>query len=167
MGHLTMNEFSDKLIRSLTSTAYCVDTETKDCISDGMLVLDPTASNGYSYTITSSDTAQMLYRGDFKDMKFGNYSICMRMKVSDNSSSSNILTVNLNSGSSVILSKQISGTMFDSTSDYCYLCTSFEYKSNGNNKAPISFSLETNTVSGIDVYFDYAYISLITPAIYL
>ena len=148
-------------------TFSSVDKDTEACSSAGSLVTDLMASKGQAYSLTTSTTAQNIFTGTFSDVKFGEYSLCIRARVSANSSTSAILTANILNGSTTI-SKSILGSNFDSNSKYCYICTTFTYEgSNSAAKQPLQFNLQSTTVSGITVYFDYAYITLITPAVYI
>ena len=174
MGYITINELSDSLVQYLNdltkmsngnTTSRCVDNNTDECSSAGSLVNDAYSSNGQVYMLKSNGSVNNVYTGQFNNMKFGNYSLCMRIKISDNSSASTVLTASIKNGGTTLLSKQIAGNVFKTASDYCYLYTTFEYE--GSNNGALTFELNTASVSGVDIYFDYAYISLITPAIYI
>ena len=126
------------------------------------------ASLGKAIQTTTTTSAKNLITANFSDVKFGKYALCLRLKVSSNTSSSSVFTANIMNGSNTILSKSILGTYFDSTSNYCYICTTFDYSgSSSSAKQKLQLKLNTGTVSGLEVRFDYAYISLITPAVYI
>ena len=145
-----------------------IDNVTEGCTSAGTLTTDLMASNGKAYVATTTATAFSLFKATFSEVKFGKYSLCMRLKISANTSSSTVLAVNLLSGSTTILSKYIIGTNFDKTDNYCYICTTFDYDgSSGTAKQPLQLNINTGTVEGLEVRFDYAYITLITPAVYI
>ena len=145
-----------------------IDNATEGCTSVGTLSTDLMASNGKAYSVTTTTTARNVFSANFSDIKFGKYSLCIRVRVSNNTSSSAILNMNIFNGSTSILSKNILGTNFDSNTKYCYICTTFNYEgSSSTAKQPLTFSLYSTSVSGITVYFDYAYISLLTPAVYI
>lgn len=145
-----------------------IDNATEGCTSAGTLTTDLMASNGKAYVATTTATAFSLFKATFPEVKFGKYSLCMRLKISANTSSSTVLAVNLLSGSTTILNKYIIGTNFDKTNNYCYICTTFDYDgSSGTAKQPLQLNINTGTVEGLEVRFDYAYITLITPAVYI
>ena len=145
-----------------------IDNATEGCTSSGTLTTDLMASNGKAYVATTTATAFSLFKATFPEVKFGKYSLCMRLKISANTSSSTVLAVNLLSGSTTILNKYIIGTNFDKTNNYCYICTTFDYDgSSGTAKQPLQLNINTGTVEGLEVRFDYAYITLITPAVYI
>lgn len=145
-----------------------IDNVTEGCTSAGTLTTDLMASNGKAYVATTTATAFSLFKATFPEVKFGKYSLCMRLKISANTSSSTVLAVNLLSGSTTILNKYIIGTNFDKTNNYCYICTTFDYDgSSGTAKQPLQLNINTGTVEGLEVRFDYAYITLITPAVYI
>ena len=173
-----INEIYDKTVElenatpDLSSLSFgnfaLIDNATEGCTSAGTLSTDLMASNGKAYSVITTTTSENVFSANFSDVKFGKYSLCMRVRVSDNTSSSTILNVNIYDGSTSILSKNILGTNFDSNTKYCYICTTFDYEgSSSTAKQPLTFSLSSTSVSGITVYFDYAYISLLTPAIYI
>lgn len=145
-----------------------IDNTTEGCTSAGTLTTDLMASNGKAYIATTTATAFNLFKATFPEVKFGKYSLCMRLKISANTSSSTVLAVNVLNGTTTILSKYITGTNFDRTNNYCYICTTFDYDgSSGTAKQPLQLNINTGTIKGLEVRFDYAYITLITPAVYI
>ena len=145
-----------------------IDNATEGCTSAGALTTDLMASNGKAYIATTTSSALNLFTATFPEVKFGKYSLCMRLKISANTSTSAVLTANILNGSTNILNKSILGTSFDKTDNYCYICTTFDYDgSSGSAKQPLQLNINTGTISGLEVRFDYAYITLITPAVYI
>lgn len=139
-----------------------------DFTTAGTEITDSMASLGKAIQTTTTTSAKNLITANFSDVKFGKYALCLRLKVSSNTSSSSVFTANIMNGSNTILSKSILGNYFDSTSNYCYICTTFDYSgSSSSAKQKLQLKLNTGTVSGLEVRFDYAYISLITPAVYI
>lgn len=139
-----------------------------DFTTAGTKITDSMASLGKAIQTTTTTSAKNLITANFSDVKFGKYALCLRLKVSSNTSSSSVFTANIMNGSSTILSKSILGTHFNSTSNYCYICTTFDYSgSSSSAKQKLQLKLNTGTVSGLEVRFDYAYISLVTPAVYI
>lgn len=132
----------------------------------GVKTNDTMASNGVSYQLTTPSTVQTIFSCDFTDVKFGSYALCARMRVGNNTYDSNILTLKILRGSTELLSKTIKCTDFTRSDNYCLLCANFNYDGTSSAKQPLTFKLDTTNYSGVKVYFDYAYISLITPAVY-
>ena len=134
----------------------------------GNKVSDVQASDGTSYKyLTSSTSGDVVYMCNFTNVKFGDYILCVRMKANYNTAILNILTLKIFNGSTEILSKDIKGTDFARTDNYCLFYTSFNYECLTSEKQPLEFRLVTSNYSGVSVYFDYAYITLITPAVYI
>lgn len=144
-----------------------VDINTKDCTSAGTLSTDTFASKGKSYQLTTNGTAQNLYTGTFSDVNFGSYALCLRLKVSS-ANANNTFTVKVLNGTTVIKTIDIAANRFDSTNNFCDICTTFDYAGTSSAKQALQLQVLTNTASSSNsVRFDYAYISLLTPAIYI
>ena len=165
----TNDKFSklESLIGRSFDTFSIIDFNS-DFTTAGTEITDSMASLGKAIQTTTTTSAKNLITANFSDVKFGKYALCLRLKVSSNTSSSSVFTENIVNGSNTILSKPILGTYFDSTSNYCYICTTFDYSgSSSSAKQKLQLKLNTGTVSGLEVRFNYAYISLITPAVYI
>lgn len=173
-----INEIYDKTVElenatpDLSSLSFgnfaLIDNATEGCTSAGTLSDDLMASNGKSYIATTTSSALNLFTATFPEVKFGRYALCMRLKISENTSASTVLTANILNGSTNILNKAILGTNFNITTNYCYICTTFDYAGSSETaKQPLQLNISTGTVSGLEVGFDYAYISLLTPAVYI
>ena len=133
----------------------------------GNKVSDVQASDGTSYKyLTSSTSGDVVYMCNFTDVKFGDYVLCVRMKANYNTATSTVLTLKILNGSTEILSRDIKGTDFTRTDNYCLFYTDFNYECITSEKQPLKFKLVTSNYSGVTVYFDYAYITLITPAVF-
>ena len=155
-------------IPTISFDTFCsVDPTTEGCSSAGTLTTDVNASKGAAYVFTTTASEAFIYQANFSDLKFGKYALCIRAKVSANTSSSTIMSLIVQDGSTQRLNKAVTGTNFESNSEYCYICTTFNYKPNGTNKNPLTFKLKSSTVSGITISFDYAYVTLLTPAVYI
>ncbi len=96
----------------------------------------------------------------------GKYAMCLRIKTSS-TTSSNILQVRVSNGSTSILSKDIKGSDFSSANKYGYIYMTFDYEGDGVTKNNLKIEVYTHTVSGITICFDYAYIGMIIPAVFL
>jgi hypothetical protein len=144
-----------------------VDVNNPTATGVGIKTNDTKASNGISYKFNSTITPQIVYSCDFSDVKFGTYTLCARIRASkNNASADDILTLKVTSGSRELKTAGFKGSDFSKTDNYCFLCTTFDYDGTTSAKQPITFTFETTTINAIDFYFDYAYISLITPAVY-
>ena len=144
-----------------------VDSTKPEATGVGVQTNDTMASDGVSYQFTTTSTAQTIFSCDFSDVKFGTYALCARIRVGNNTYDSNILTLKVLRGSTELLSKTIKCTNFTRSDNYCLLCASFNYDGTSSAKQPLTFKLDTTNYSGVKVYFDYAYITLITPAVYI
>lgn len=163
------NKFSElESLKEKSFDTFSIIDFNSDFTTAGTEITDSMASLGKAIQTTTTTSAKNLITANFSDVKFGKYALCLRLKVSSNTSSSSVFTANIMNGSSSILSKSILGTHFNSTSNYCYICTTFDYSgSSSSAKQKLQLKLNTGTVSGLEVRFDYAYISLVTPAVYI
>lgn len=163
------DKFSElESLRNRSFDTFSIIDFNSDFTTAGTEITDSMASLGKAIQTTTTTSAKNLITANFSDVKFGKYALCLRLKVSSNTSGSSVFTANIMNGSSTILSKSILGTYFDSTSNYCYICTTFDYSgSSSSAKQKLQLKLNTGTVSGLEVRFDYAYISLIMPAVYI
>lgn len=146
-----------------------VDKDTPEKGGSGTLVTDVLASQGQCYNLTTSSSQNYcLYSGAFSDVKYGYYAICARVRIGKASTASSLVQLKVLNGSKEILVKDFPGSVFSSTSQYYYLYATFKYEgASGTAKQPLSFQLHTHTIAGIPIYFDYAYISMIIPSVFL
>lgn len=153
-------------VGSNTDTSSSLDINSDNITSSGSLVDDGYASHGKCYSASSSSSNVVLYSSTLSDVKFGHYALCLRL-MTNNKSSSNIVKLTVYNGSSAILTKNFTGTNFDSTTNYTLLYTTFEYTGIGSTKNNLKIQVEVLPVSGVTVKFDYAYISMIIPSVFL
>ena len=146
-----------------------VDKDTPGRGGSGTLVTDILASQGECYNLTTSSSSNYcLYSGAFSDVKYGYYAICARIRIGKTSTATSLVQLKVLNGTKEILVKDFPGTTFSSTSQYYYLYTTFKYENtSGDAKQQLSFQLHTHMVAGIPIYFDYAYISMIMPSVFL
>ena len=172
-----VNDKFDELNNSVTNvntkvergsgTYGILDINSPDIISDGVRVSDTNASKGECYyKLSSSSSTYCLYSCTFADVNFGSYAICMRLKLNVKTTSS-IIRLNVYSGSSLILQKDFSGSLFATNTDYYNIYTTFDYNGNNTTDKALKIEVQTLNVDGIGVFFDYAYINLIMPAVFL
>lgn len=162
----SLNSLNEKVERGSGSYAI-LDLNTPDKGGSGTEVPDSAASLGKSISITTSASANLVpYIGTFPDIKFGHYAICARIRT-NNLTSSNLVQLKLLNGSTEILAANFKGTDFDTNTGYSYLYSSFTYEVNNGEKKPLSFQLHTHLVNGVQINFDYVYISMIIPSVFL
>lgn len=156
----------ERVVRG-SGTYAILDANTPDKGGTGTEVPDSAASLGKSTTITTSSSANLVpYTGTFPDVKFGHYAICARIRT-NNLTTSNLVQLKVLNGTTEILAANFTGSTFDSNSEYSYLYSSFTYEAINNQKHPLSFQLHTHLVNGVVINFDYVYISMIIPSVYL
>lgn len=162
-----ISDLSDKIARGSGSYAL-VDINTPDRGGNGALESDNAASHGQCVALTSTSSSQCIFSGTFSEgMKYGHYALCARVK-SSSTTSSNILQMKILNGSTAIKTVNFTGSEFSSTSQYYYLYTTFTYEGSASSaKNNLSFQLNTLTVSGVKISFDYAYVSMIIPSVFL
>lgn len=159
-------ELEDKVSRGSGSYAI-LDINTPNRGGSGSLINDSAASLGKAIQITTSSSANYAsYIGTFPDVKFGHYAICARVKT-NNLTSSNLVQLKVLNGSTEILAANFTGAQFGVTNGYAYLYSTFKYDVNNGSKQPLSFQLHTHKINGIQVTFDYVYISMIIPSVFL
>ena len=162
----SVEDLEDKVSRGSGSYAL-VDINTPGRGGNGTVVSDTSASHGQAIRITTSSSANYApFIGTFSDVKFGHYAICARVKT-NNLTSSNLVQLKVLNGNTEILAANFTGTNFGSSSKYAYLYSTFTYESISNAKQPLSFQLHTHKVNGVQITFDYAYISMIIPSVFL
>ena len=161
-----VDDLTDKVGRGSNSYAL-IDINAPDRGGTGSLVNDTSASHGKAIRITTSSSANLVpISAVFSDIKFGHYAICARVKISSKTSS-DIVQLKLINGSTEILAANFKGTQFSSTSQYCYLYSTFTYEAINGAKQPLTFQLHTHKIDGIQVSFDYVYISMIIPSVFV
>ncbi len=150
------------------SGSYAIlDVNTPDRGGIGTLKNDALASHGQCISIvTSSSTNYCSFSGSFPDLKYGHYAICARVKT-NNLTSSALVQLKVLKGSTEILAANFTGANFGSTSGYQYLYSTFKYEDTNANKPALSFQLHTHKVNGVTIDFDYVYISMIIPSVYI
>lgn len=161
-----INDLSEKIARGSGSYGL-VDINTPNRGGNGVLETDNRASHGQCISLTTTSSSQCIYSGSFpSSMKYGHYALCARIKIGT-VTSSNILQLQILNGSTAIKTVNFSGSEFSTNSQYYYIYTTFIYEGSGSAKTDLSFKLNSLTVSGIKISFDYAYISMVIPSVYL
>lgn len=160
-------ELEDKVSRGSGSYGLA-DINSPNVFSDGKLIDDMGASHGKSYSVTTSSNGNYcLYSGTFSDIKFGKYAMCLRLKASS-TSSTNFLQVIVSNGNKSILTKNIKASDLQTANKYNYIYTTFDYEGDGATKNPLKIEIYTFAISeAIVANFDYSYVSMIIPAVFL
>lgn len=162
-----IEDLQEKVQRGSGSYAI-VDINTPGISGSGKVESDLLASHEQCYALTtSSSTNYCLYSGAFSDVKYGHYALCARVKIGSTTSASSLVQLKVLNGSKEIVSTNFPGSVFKTSSQYYYLYTTFTYEGSGSAKDQLTFQLHTHLVNGIKVYFDYAYISMIIPAVFI
>ena len=162
----SLNAVNEKIAKITFDSFSTVNIETEGATSAGSLKNDTMASKAKSYSLTTSATSQNLYTAEFTPVNFGRYSLCLRIKTSNNSATGTIATVKINQGSTALVNKALTSANFTSNSNYTSMYFTFDYNGNTSAKQNLKIEILTGTTAGIVLDFDYAYISLLTPAIY-
>ncbi len=162
-----IEDLQEKVQRGSGSYAI-VDINTPGISGSGKIETDTLASHGQCYALTTSSASNYcLYSGAFSDVKYGHYALCARVKIGSTTSASSLVQLKVLNGDTEIIATNFPGSVFKSSSQYYYLYTTFTYEGSGDAKDQLSFQLHTHLVDGIKVYFDYAYISMIIPAVFI
>lgn len=155
-----------KKIELGSGSCALLDINNPSAAGVGTKVADLNASTGQSIYAKTTGSSQCLFSGEFGEVKFGHYALCVRVKT-NNTTSSNLLQLKVSNGSTVVLTQNFTGANLGSTANYRYLYTTFVYEGNGVAKNNLKFELNSLSVSNVDIYFDYAYISMIIPAVFV
>lgn len=162
-----INEIAEDAKSNFAGSTGGVDINTSNISSDGSITEDVYASHGQAYLITTGDYNTMLYSSKLPDIKFGNYALCLRMKIGIESTE-DLIRVSILSNGTNIAQKIFNGSSFDDAQNYQYLYTTFQYDGDGNSDKNLIIRIETLPVSSsIEVRFDYAYVTMIMPSIFL
>lgn len=161
-----ITDLTEQVSRGSGSYAL-VDINTPGRGGSGTVITDTSASHGKAVQITTSSSANYAsYTGNFSDVKFGHYAICARVKT-NNLTSSNLVQLKVLNGATEILAANFTGAQFGVANGYAYLYSTFKYESISSAKQILSFQLHTHKINGVQVTFDYAYISMIIPSVFL
>ena len=153
------------VLDALASTVGSVDINSKDVISSGELVGDINASHGKSYHVVAGQNDTTLYKATMDDIKFGQYGICVRMMCTSVDTTNPIVRLRVINGATNILTKEFKSSDFNG--DYALIYGAFEYKSNGNTKQNLQVQIDVLANAGVEASFDYAYVNMIIPAVFL
>lgn len=156
-------------VKTTSDSFAIVDINTKGIVSNGSIMDDIYASHGRCYSGTSSNNNIVLYSADFNEVKFGNYALCLRIKLVDGSTSGEAVKATIYNGSAEIMTKSFAVADFETKGEYQYLYSTFEYNGDGKTKSNLKLKIEIPVAASgtTKIQFDYAYISMIIPSIFL
>lgn len=161
-----IDDLEDKVARGSGSYAI-LDINAPGITGNGALKDDKQASDKKCYSYTSDGTTtQLIYSASFSDVKFGHYALCIRAKTNA-IGTNDLIKVEIKNTNEVIKSITFTGNHFGTTSDYSYLYTTFEYDVTHADPKNLIFSLYSLPISGVKISFDYVYISMIMPAVFI
>lgn len=156
-------------VKTTSDSFALVDINTEGVVSSGTLADDLYASHGKCYFSSSGPDTVLLYSADFNEVKFGNYALCLRMKLNQIATPGEVVTVTILNGTTEILKTSFVTSDFESVDNYQYLYSTFKYDGDGNTKTNLKLKVEipTNPDTSVELKFDYAYISMIIPSVFL
>ena len=160
LGNLT-----EKVSRGSGSYAL-LDINSPNITGSGTKKTDTNASHGQCYSATAGSSAKCIYSSTFSEINFGHYALCVRAKTNA-VGTNNIVRLKVLNGSTEILSQDFIGNSFSNTTGYDYLYSTFTYELTDSTKNDLKFEIYVLPVSGVSINFDYAYISMIIPSVYV
>lgn len=131
------------------------------------------ASKGECLKLVTDKTEKQLLTGVFKGLNYGRYGISLRMSI-DKKDDRNVALIyikarNKNKGTiKTLLTKTIKGEIFESPLIFYQFYFNVDF--NGDESGECELLIEINThpeSSETNVMFDYAYASLMMPAVYI
>lgn len=149
------------------------DSNSAGRTGEGQLTSDTNADTGKSITITSS-TEKVLseFEIDATKIKLGKYSIGIRMKISNNSSSSNVMKIDIlkkasGGSTSNIRTINFTGTNFEHQgTNYSWLTSWFDYKLAKSTGDKLIIKVSTTSTSSLSYGLDYITINPMMSAQY-
>lgn len=156
-------------VKTTSDSFAIVDINTEGIVSDGSLINDIYASHGRCYSGASSNTNKVLYSADFNEVKFGNYALCLRIKLVDGPTSGEVVKATIYNSGAEIMKKSFIAADFENKGEYQYLYSTFEYNGDGKTKSNLKLKIEIPVAASgtTKIQFDYAYISMIIPSVFL
>ena len=157
-------------VKATSDSFAIVDINTAGIVSDGgSLIDDIYASHGKCYSGASSTTNKVLYSADFNEVKFGNYALCLRIKLVDGATSGDVVKATIYNSGVEIMKKSFIAADFETKGEYQYLYSTFEYNGDGKAKSNLKLKIEIPVADSgtTKIQFDYAYISMIIPSVFL
>lgn len=150
-----------------SGTYAIVNINTAGRSGSGTVTTDSQASTGKCIKATSGTANKIVFQATFPAVNLGYYGLCARVKVNNKTSTSNIIRIRVLHGTAEIATKSFTGADIGTT-DYTYLYIPFKYDvKSGASKGDLIFQAYTLTTASIDLSFDYAYISMMIPSVFM
>lgn len=146
-----------------------VDHNTEGASIGGTITNDNYASDGKCCILTQSDSDFAFFTANFSDVKCGHYGLNVRMRVSDKSNTANAIKIDAKINGQIVATKSVAPSAFSNTTNFENIFLSFDYNRNSATKYPIQLVITVLGTSGTkaNISFDYAYISLMMPAVFI
>lgn len=152
-----------------SATSCIIDNDTAGRTTSATVTNDTMASTGKCLKVTQTGSNINLFKANFSNVKFGRYGLCLRMKTSATGATADTIKVEVKNGSTVILTKTLKGTAFTTNANYENFYMTFDYNGTSSAKGTLSLAITLLGTSGtkLVVSFDYAYISLAMPSVFI
>ena len=146
-----------------------VDHNTEGAYNNGSVIADNYASDGECCILTQSGSNFTFFTADFSDVKCGHYGLNVRMRVSDISNTDNAIKIDVKINGETVATKSVAPSAFSNTTNFENIFLSFDYSRNSATKYPIQLVITVLGTSGTaaNISFDYAYIQLMMPAVFI
>lgn len=161
-----LDELAGKVAQG-SGTYAVVDINTSNITGQGVLTNDNKSSLGQCYYSTTSSSSKCIYSAEFPKVNYGHFAFSARVKASKSSTSSSdkVIKIKILQNSTAIFEYVYTKDEVDT--DYCNIYGTFMYSpSSGAGNDKLTFQIHTGTTSGYSISFDYAYITMLVPAVY-
>ena len=146
-----------------------VDHNTEGASIGGTITNDNYASDGKCCILTQAASNKTFFKANFSDVKCGHYGLNIRMRVSDKSNTANGIQISVLINGERVATKSVAPSAFSNTTNFENIFLSFDYSRNSATKYPIQLEITVLGTSGTkaNISFDYAYIQLMMPAVFI
>lgn len=146
-----------------------VDHNTEGASIGGSVVSDNYASDGKCCILTQAASNMTFFTANFSDVKCGHYGLNVRMRVSNKSNTANAIKIDAKINGEIVATKSVAPSAFSNTTNFENIFLSFDYSRNSATKYPIQLVITVLGTSGTkaNISFDYAYIQLMMPAVFI
>lgn len=146
-----------------------VDHNTAGATCGGSVVSDNYASDGKCCILTQAASNKTFFTANFSDVKCGHYGLNVRMRVSNKSNTAKGIKIDVKINGEIVSTKSVAPSAFSNTTNFENIFLSFDYSRNSATKYPIQLVITVLGTSGTkaNISFDYAYIQLMMPAVFI
>lgn len=146
-----------------------VDHNTEGASIGGTVTSDNYASDGECCILTQTTSNANLFTANFSDVKCGHYGLIARMRVSDRTNTDAVIRIEVKINGETVATKSVVPSAFSNTTNFENIYLSFDYGRNSATKYPMQLVITVLGTLGTkaDVSFDYAYIQLMMPAVFI